>query len=137
MPKTAIKAKKISARSRMRFLAKHFGNYFLHIESSIYSRADRFLKGYGEASGYWEYYETNKGHGFLVPAMPGPVTVENVENYRTEKMSPEAAGLTLTILALNYLAAKHNSQFLCDKWEALMDFARDHEESSAILSILD
>ena len=137
MTTTAIKAKKIHSRSRMRFLPKHFGNYFLHIEPSIYSRADRILNGYGESSGYWEYYETTEGHGFLVPAMAGPVTMENAENYRTEKMSPEAAGLTLTILALNYLARRHNSQFLCDKWEKLMDFARNHEEASAIMSILD
>ena len=137
----SITSKKVHHRSRVNFLPKYFGNgnvfLAMRVERSVFALADNMIEGYTENCGFWDFYSTSNNAGFMVPAMSGRVRVINTGNFSDETMSPIAAGLCMSILALNHTLGHPAFQGLYPRWEALMEYAKDHPESSKIMKILD
>ncbi|MFJ5375200.1 antirestriction protein [Pectobacterium versatile] len=131
----------VSDSQRLNFLPELFGADFFMAEMNIYSYADVYLRGY--KGGFWQFYSLPEGNGYLAPDAER-VTVCNPDNYFEQEMSGEAAGIFITAMVLNHRAWMHSRhdqeelcELFCERYEALMEFARGHKERDAILSALD
>jgi hypothetical protein len=144
---------------RMRFLPDHFGRAMMQVESRVYAYADLCLTDY--TGGVWDFAETPQIAGFLIPPA-GPAIVHvypelcgagdvrggyewrpsRVSCYDGDKITRHAAGLALTILAVNHLMARYERDdillsMLVTEWERLMEYARNHAEANTLYRILD
>ena len=62
----------------------------------------------------------------------------NAMNYAEEEVSIEAAGVIVTLFALNSTLWKHpHNDLVRDAYEKLMDYASEHPEHSAIYRMID
>jgi hypothetical protein len=141
---------------RMAFLPNHFTQVaMIRVESLIYAYADRYLDGYH--GGVWDFAETPSGAGFMIPPV-GPVSAcagdepiqtgaydwrpSEVSCFDGGRISREAAGLALTILAVNHLLFRFQDNTrvydrLVYEYTGLMEYAHQHPEARTLYRILD
>lgn len=139
---------------RMTFLPKHFGHAdMMRIEPLIYAYADLTLDGY--TGGVWDFAELPDGSaGFLIPPA-GAITVQVGDDFVTHgyewkgseiscfdggKITRQAAGLALTILAVNHHmngSRVRDIEKLVVLWDRLMAYSRERPEARTLYRILD
>ncbi|MGF6957982.1 antirestriction protein [Paraburkholderia youngii] len=135
-------ATKVAEASRMRFLPAMFGtSYFLTGETSLFNSAYHYLPDYG--GGMWEFYEAGAVR-YAVPVARDRWRVCVPGNYFDGEMSADAAGIMLSLFALNAMAMfaheRHDdaaTDFLSDAYHALRHHACDHPEHRLILKAID
>jgi hypothetical protein len=145
-PETHQEAQPAAARlvpedERMTFLPQLFGpRVFFHGESAVYGWMRKLCKAY--TGGLWQFFRVgDAGAGFMAPDIEGPLKLYVDGNGFEGDMSTEAAGIVVTLFALNHLMFstpdKGAVDLLCDRYEELRDFAREHAEARAIFAAID
>ncbi len=138
---SAAAARLVPEGERDKFLPQLFGaRMFFHGEPTVYSWMSKLCKAY--TGGYWEFYAIgDQGAGFMVPRMDGPVTLFVDTNGYEGQMSAEAAGIVVTLFALNHLMfstpSKGAVDLLCDRYEELREYAMEHAEQREIFRAID
>jgi hypothetical protein len=130
-----ITATPVSEDKRISFLPKHFGVHFVSGEATIYAWAATLSADY--AGGLWNYVELSNGGFYVSPATPEKLRVRWPDNYFDGEVSADAAGIIITLYALNHLAAKTLLNRFVDKYHSLREFALTHPEAAYIMSAID
>lgn len=119
-----MKAKKIAVRFKAGEIAKAFPRCYITAESMIFGFMSNYAKGYN--GGHWEYYKTENDVFFMVPDQGYHLSLEN---YFSEFVTAEMAGLISTMTTLNRLCwiAYHKgdhalSQYLVKKQGDLKEY---------------
>jgi hypothetical protein len=127
---------------RMSFLPKHFGRTMLAVEARIYVYATRVLEGY--SGGAWDFVE--KGDvGYLRPNEDMQEPSGSLWHWRPSdlsfgegRLSADAAGLALTIFAVNHeWHLDPENEQLGRAWQLLMNLAFGHPERARLMPLLD
>ena len=134
-----INCKHVSEKDRLKFLPKHVGLYMTRFETLVYEWMTRLDEEY--TGGYWEFYELDNGGFFLAPSEERDYKLYSI-NYNEKVVSNIAAGITVTLFALNSLMVINNisdsmQSQLVDKYYALRDFAANCDEAAKIFSLID
>jgi hypothetical protein len=142
-----IKTKVVPESKRMDFMPKHYGvRGMIGVESRIYSYATEGLQNLDHTpayrGGYWEFVEA-EGAGWMYPtSIPDQVRLGPVCRGQfggNVKLSREAAGLALTIIAVNHEWNRNpENDALGEEWNRLMEVAYQHPEArSGLMEWLD
>lgn len=129
----------VSDDDRLDFYPANFGKYFSAAETMLYSLSRRYVKEYD--GGYWEFYTTTNGAFFAALKTSEAQHVVVPDNYTSEHMSAEAAGITLMLFVLGRFAnariPSHEAERFTDSFHKLRFFACRHAEAQAILTAID
>ncbi|MCY1456465.1 Antirestriction protein KlcA [compost metagenome] len=91
--------------------------------------------------GYWNFYTLSNGGFFAALDTDKEQHVVIADNYCSERMSAEAAGVTLMLFVLGRLLAaripENESDRFIDLYHKLREFALEHAEAQAILTAID
>lgn len=123
------------------FLPKLFGKYFVQGESIVYKVMREQCAEY--TGGHWNYYELSNGGLFMALSSEEPVTLKIASNGFSGSMSAIAAGVVVTMYALNYLGNalyETNEDLAQQFFEAqhlLRNYALEHPEHVSILGAID
>ncbi len=136
-----IKASQVPEGDRLSFLPKHFGKLMMKFEGTVYLWMRRLSTDY--TGGYWNFYELSNG-GFYM-ALSGERRFQfNSLNYAQEEVSADAAGVIVTMFALNaiingiaYEEEPDLSENFIEGYYRLRDFAAEHAESRKIFALID
>lgn len=136
---SAIKAMILPQEQRSGFMRRYFGKSAFMTESVLFSFMDKLCESY--TGGYWEFVELTNGAMFLFPKMSEEkVRCTWAENYSEEMVSPEAAGITATLMALSYMSFKVQGDDLekvCQVYDGLREFVYEHPEARSIIALTD
>lgn len=127
--------------NRLNFLPKYFGGIELMVtgEMLVYQAADELCPDY--KGGYWLFYELSNGGFYMAPDFDAPVRILVSGNYFDGEMSPDAAGVVISLFAINKLIrtmhGKHDVDALIDRYHFLRAFASQHAEAGLILAAID
>lgn len=135
-----ITAKIVQENKRLNFLPS-ISNEYIKFEGMIYHYMEVHATNYD--SGYWEFVELSNGGKFLYPTNDKPFRLINSMNHFDDELSPEAAGICITILLLSdmcmawYQKGSELSAWYNDLFLKLNQYALQHNEASKIQSFLD
>lgn len=136
---TPIAAILVADADRLDFYPTYFGKYFMAGENLLYVHADRFIQDYN--GGYWNFYTLSNGGFFAALDTDKEQHVVIADNYCSELMSAEAAGITLMLFVLGRLMCaripENESDRLIELYHKLRDFALEHKEAQSILTAID
>ena len=125
--------------ARLDFYPTFLGKYFMAGENLLYVHADRFVKGY--TGGYWNFLTLSNGGFYAALASDEQQHLVIPDNYCSELMSADAAGVTLTLMMLGRLLCARIPESECERltdlYHKLRDFACGHPECQAILTAID
>jgi len=145
-----VEAHVVRGAKRIGFLPRHFGKRaMLEVEERVYQAARVALPGY--QGGVWEYVRV-AATGYMRPTrdmlgsearhqyeITGKVMLGQVGPMGNKAlMSLDAAGLALTVLAVNYAWHRRPTDYLLENaWRQLMEVVHDHEEAVQLRTWLD
>jgi len=136
---TPVTSTIVADADRLDFFPTYFGKYFMAGENLLYVHADRFVQNY--QGGYWNFYTLSNGGFFAALDTDKEQHVVIADNYCSERMSAEAAGVTLMLFVLGRLLAaripENESDRFIDLYHKLREFALEHAEAQAILTAID
>ena len=126
---------------RLSFLPYLFGDDYLLAEMQVYATADRYLPQY--TGGFWHFIMLPAGGGYMAPDCDR-VHVVNDDNWFDKTVSGEAAGIIVTLLAINHRCWLHHDrnkaglvQLFMQREQQLYDYIETHPERADILRALD
>lgn len=130
-----ITATLVGENDRLRILPQYCGaRYMLVVENAVYDWMGCLDGTY--SGGQWEFYELSNGGFFM--ALSGVESCNiDAPNMYSGKMSAEAAGITVTLYALNYVANQTAQRQIIDLYHALREYAMRHFEWSEICAAID
>jgi hypothetical protein len=113
----------------------------MKFEGTVYLWMRRLSTDY--TGGYWNFYELSNG-GFYM-ALSGEKRFQfDSLNYAQEEVSADAAGVIVTMFALNaiingivYEEETDLSENFIERYYRLRDFAAEHAESRKIFGLID
>lgn len=117
------------------FLPKHMGKYSLMFELYAFSMMDRYAENY--TGGLWDFFELSNGGMFIAPSSEDKFHMANAINHSDEIMTAQAAGIGITLYALNALAINFEAPEMGTLYYALKNFAAEHPESRSIFRFID
>ncbi|MEO0510820.1 MAG: antirestriction protein [Verrucomicrobiota bacterium] len=123
---------------RMDFLPNAVGGNIVQCvkyEHLTFAFMDKASPDYG--SGFWNFYSLSNGGFYMAPEIDGDIRMEWEDNYFEGKMSADAAGISISLLAQNYFAWHVNRERFADKYHQLLDYAAQHKEAPAIYRFID
>ncbi|MBD8828985.1 antirestriction protein [Pseudomonas sp. CFBP 13602] len=124
---------------RLNFLPTFFGKYYMAAEGLLYTHARKFVQGYN--GGFWNYFTLSNGGCFAALDTQETQHIVIADNYCSEHMSAEAAGITLTLFVFGRLLGANIPESESDKfielYHKLRDFALGHPEAQSILTAID
>lgn len=131
----------VPENKRQYFLPPAVGaKYMLAFEFYVYELAAQQIKDY--TSGLLEFYNLSNGGWYMAPEIEGPVQMD-CPNLFSGTLSADAAGIALTIIAINHLmwsvheTDPERGKKLHDAWSALREYAWTHEEAAEIYGVID
>lgn len=136
----AITRRQIPLDERMDFLPARTGSHFYLFEKMVYYFASTQSNYTG---GYWEFYELSNGGWYMAYADEGQRYQFNCPNFFQGELSSDAAGIALSLLAINNLlwqlheTEPGTARKLNDAFYALRDYASTHQEAAAIFGVID
>lgn len=131
----------IPDEQRLSFWPQHFGNIpqWVTLEPHIFAWMDRFCADY--SGGIWQFYTLSNGGAFMAPESEGDSeekwTLFNSMNGNGGEMSPEAAGITVCLMAYSHHACRTECDAMTEHYYRLRDYALNHTECRAIMHIID
>ena len=138
---TPIRRTTVPEDKRQFFLPTNVGTkHMLAFEFYLYDLAQQQIKDYN--GGFWEFYTLDNGAWYMAPEGEGKVQVVAPNMYSGE-MSRDAAGLALTLIAINHLlwhtytTDPERSEKLNAAFYALRDYAAQHPEAAEIYGAID
>ena len=98
---------------------------------------DRFCDEYN--GGIWSFYTLSNGGAFMAPDADSydKWHLLNSMNGNDADMSAEAAGIAVCLIEYSHHACRTECDAMTEHYYCLRDYALQHPESSAILSIID
>lgn len=129
----------VSEENRQAFLPKYFKQYFLEGEGLVFDTMSEYSKDY--SGGYWEFKELSNGSFYLVPPAQ-EYFVSNANNYSSETLSADAAGIFVTTMVLNRFMfdaglREEELEHFIKMFEGLNAFINQHQEQSQLKCLLD
>ncbi|MDK3076036.1 antirestriction protein [Enterobacter hormaechei] len=129
----------VSDEQRIGFWPQHFGTIpqWITLEPRIFARMDRFCANY--SGGIWSFYTLSNGGAFMAPESDSDEIwrLFNCLNSNDAAMSAEAAGIAVCLIEYSHHACRTECDAMTERYYCLRDYALQHPESSAILSIID
>ena len=136
-----IEASRVTERDRLSFLPKHFGKLMMKFEGTVYLWIRRLSTDY--TGGSWNFYELSNGGFYMAPSCDKQFQFDS-PNYAQEEVSADAAGVIVTMFALNAIingiACEEESDLsenFIKGYYLLRDFAAEHAENRKIFAIID
>lgn len=132
----------VPEEQRLGFLPAHVGGYYLGFEKALYNALRDFSCGQYEG-GYWEYYSLSNGGWYAAMDSDTTYVIEVPTNGYRGAMSADAAGVFVSLMAINHLlwAVVEENEALARELQtafyALRDYAAEHEEAAAIFGAID
>lgn len=98
----------VSETEKIHAIPQFLQPYFIEIEARTQDFLKRFSTDY--TGGNWNYYQLSSGGLFMAPSSRKFYRVEVPQNYFSEEVDAEAAGLIAFLYAVNLkLASQHDS----------------------------
>lgn len=120
---------------RSGFLPGFLGLNGFRFEMLAYHFMDQYCETY--RGGYWHFYALSNGGMFICPDSADPFRVVNEVNTCDTVLSAEAAGIGVTLYALNALCFGPHDDRLVELYHALREFAAEHPEGRGIFAFID
>lgn len=135
-----LQAVLVPPNEREAFLPELFGNrWFTQAELEVYEWMGQLCRTY--SGGFWDFYRAGEeGAGFLAPTGDQPLALLVDGNGFCGAMSPQAAGIVVTMFTLSQLsfrAVGSAQALLVERYHALREFANQHAEAGAIFAAID
>ena len=130
-----INKTKIGLNDRLEFLPNYFGVRCIKFEALVYGFMGQFCEAY--QGGLWDFYTLDNGGMYIALDQTETVRICNPMNYFDDDISAEAAGIGVTLFALNVLMEAGNQTQIIDLYYALRDFAVEHDEGGKIMGFID
>lgn len=130
----------VKGSRRSTFLPRHIhGNIMkaISFENTVYGVMNRICPTYD--GGSWDFFEVSNGAFFMAPAaFTTPVEITVADNYFRGEMTPAAAGIVATLMALSSMAFSHEEdERLSEAFHSLRDYASTREDSGLIMRAID
>ena len=130
-----ITATKVADEDRLNFWLRYVGMAkMLAFERHVYCWMRRLCPHYD--GGYWEFYDLSNGGFYIAPADEKKMWLTWPGNYFNDEMSADAAGIVVTLYALNDVAEQISPTF-GEKHRQLYDYIESHPEAQAIYAAID
>ena len=130
-----ITATKVADEDRLNFWLRHVGMAkMLAFERHVYCWMRRLCPHYD--GGYWNFYDLSNGGFYIAPADEKKMWLTWPGNYFNDEMSADAAGIVVTLYALNDFAEQISPAF-GEKHRQLYDYIESHPEAQAIYAAID
>ena len=130
-----ITATKVADEDRLNFWLRHVGMAkMLAFERHVYCWMRRLCSHYD--GGYWNFYDLSNGGFYIAPADEKKMWLTWPGNYFNDEMSADAAGIVVTLYALNDFAEQISPAF-GEKHRQLYDYIESHPEAQAIYAAKD
>jgi len=128
---------------RLDFLPWKLPNGFFSFENLVYSYMDHLCEEYD--GGYWDFYDLSNGGFFMaLHTEDDSMMIRGLDNGYEAAMSPEAAGVVVTLYALSHMLndprftkEEESETRLHDHYWRLREFADQHLESRKIRGAID
>ena len=131
-----IVATAVPVATRLSFLPRHFGKRMMEVETYIFNRFTTLCKSY--RGGYWEFYDLSNGGCYLALRSQTPLDLDIHSNGFQGTVSPDAAGIIVTLFTLSELAFRHeNEEIFSTRFHQLRDFAQSHADQALIFQAID
>ena len=131
-----IVATAVSEAARLNFLPRHFGKRMMEVETYIFNRFTTLCKSY--RGGYWEFYDLSNGGCYLALRSNTPLDIDVDGNGFQGTVSPDAAGIIVTLFTLSELSFRHeNEEIFSTRFHQLRDFAQSHADQALIFQAID
>lgn len=130
-----VTATKLTGHSRMCAIPRYFSAYMGAVEPAIYSVMGEWCENYTGA--YWHFFKLSNGGFFMAPELKEPIELINAQNYASEKVSQEAAGIALCLVAYNRLVWKYRDPVFDSAFHKLREYALAHREMESIFRLID
>lgn len=134
---TAVTATVVPEEKRLAFLPSHFKfPHFLQFEDLVFQFAKWLLPDYDH--GEWEFMALSNGGLFLFPGKDAEkvTRVAVPSNYYEGELPCQAAGVIVSLFALNYLADK-DCEEATERYHWLRDFALDQPYATEVIRAID
>ena len=131
-PVTAIR---VSEEKRSAFLPHHAPHGMLRFENLIYTLMDIACPDYN--GGLWTFWHLSNGGFFLSPDREDRLRLTWDDNFFDGEMSPEAAGIGVTLMALSQASFALHQEHYGKKFHLLREFALEHSEAGSIFGFID
>ena len=128
-------AQRVAEPQRLRTLPRVIGPLYLSFENTVYNMMGHYCTNY--AGGYWEFYTLSNGGFYMAPDQSQPMTIIVDGNGFSGELSADAAGVFITLMALNQFAWRSRDERFADLFYQLHEFALNHTEANAILRAID
>lgn len=138
---TPLTATLLPDEQRSGFWPQHFGAIpqWITLEPHIFAWMDRFCADY--CGGIWNFYALSNDGAFMAPEPDGDDdekwTMFNPMNGNGAKMSAEAAGIAVCLIAYSHHACRTGCDAMTEHYYRLRDYALNHPECNAIMQIID
>jgi hypothetical protein len=133
----------VKGNARLLHLPAMFGSQningwpaYVYGEKMAYAIMGEYDHNY--TGGMWTFAKTSNHGRFMYPKTARKtIFMDNSLNGCQCDMSPQAAGLVVSILAIGAVMAKTMDDSLMDNHDALMEYVYEHKEKAALLQFLD
>jgi hypothetical protein len=131
-----VTAALVPEANRLNFLPRHFGRLMLVFEREVFTQMGELCESY--SGGFFDYYDLSNGGCFMALSQSEPLKIQVDGNGYEGTMSPEAAGIVVTLFALNRLSFRFpDLERFAERYYQLRDFASDHPEAGDIFAAID
>ncbi|ESQ79256.1 antirestriction protein [Asticcacaulis sp. YBE204] len=140
VPETAhcipIFATPVAEEARPNALPKLFGRWFMKAEAVVYAFMTEMAPEY--TGGLWDFYTLSNGGGFMAPRRTEPLAMKWHGNGFASEVSPEAAGIIVTLFTLSHLSFSDDATAVfTENYARLYAYAVDHPEAVKIYQAID
>jgi len=125
----------ISPEDVASYFAVHFGEHANKAQFLLQEWMQRLCPGY-DAKGVWAAFELSNGGFYVVPKSREHYAMESPNGY-SAILSAEAAGIVVSMFAINYVANETEVDYLSDAYHALRHFGAEHKEAQGIFALTD
>lgn len=130
-----IKATLVPEADRLDFYPRFLkGSDIFRFETLVFSYMATFSADY--SGGMWDFYDLSSGGFYVAPKGEDNVIFDIASNWFQGELSPDAAGIVVTLYALNRLLSNGNQRYI-EHYYNLMDYAEQHPEASKIFGAID
>ncbi len=132
---TPISSSLVIEKNRLAFLPSKLGILAARFESIAFSFMDDFWSEYN--GGYWEFFNLDNGGFYLQLQTDLPLLKMGFPNLYENALSPEVAGIVITLYALSHLSFEAQAACVSEQYHLLRDYALDHPHAGQIFQAID
>ncbi|WP_404273463.1 antirestriction protein [Yersinia similis] len=134
-----LTASVVPDEQRLRFWPQYFGAIpqWILLEPRIFAWLDRLCTDY--SGGIWQFYTLSNGGAFMAPEDDDGEkwALFNSMNGNGAELSAQAAGIAACLMAYSHHACRTECDAMTEHYYRLRDYALQHAECRAIMSIID